>query len=669
MGWLFSAVVSTAVSALLLALVYGYLYYIERERSMGIWALSWVLYTMRFVCMLLILLWGESALLLIGNQLFSLASGLFLLWGSYVWVHQTMPRWWTIATFLCGGWVIVTALAETSFLWLTLPPFVFIGFIFIWTGAVIKQNSGVSGLSKNLIVWAFILWGFHKMNFPFLRPVLWFAPWGYILAAVLSLLVALGIILLYFERTKNALRESEARYRALIEASPTSIMAIKNGSYIFTNPAGVKMLGYNTANEILNVPVLDTIAPVSQALVLERMKRLAAAQENLPVEIELLRPDGSTLWVESTSVPIQYEGEPAILVISQDVTARKQAEETMQQTQARLQSIMDNAPAYIYIVDLNHRYILINRMYEKLFDITSREIAGKSFDQFFPSENVAQAIAQNEQVITTKQPLTIEETVPIPGNQLRTALTIKFPVFERPGELSAVGGITLDITELKQTTAKLEASLQEKEVLLKEIHHRVKNNMQVISSLLDLQSEFIDDPRVVQMLKDSRQRIHSMALVHEKLYRSQDLACIDFGDYVEELVEDLFTAYHHLAARVSPLIEVGNTFLTVEIAIPCGMIISELVSNALKYAFPQETEQENVLQVTFETNSTSHRLQVSDNGVGLPPKIKVEESGTLGLQLVHILTRQLHGDLEIHNINGTTFKITFPKNNAAKETA
>ncbi|MCP4219982.1 MAG: response regulator [bacterium] len=206
---------------------------------------------------------------------------------------------------------------------------------------------------------------------------------------------------------------------------------------------------------------------------------------------------------------------------------------------------------------------------------------------------------------------------------------------------------------------RLKTSLLEKELLLREIHHRVKNNMQVISSLLNLQAARLNDEEDRQLFADCQTRIRSMGIVHEKLYRSDSLSEIDFNSYVTHLVEELSVAYSRSAAKANVVLDVKNVFLNINQAVPCALLINELISNALKYAFPGESEGE--IQIRFIKNETgTYCLSVSDNGVGLSRDYDIDKSDTLGLQLVRALTRQLRGEIKIDGENGTTITITFP---------
>lgn len=220
-----------------------------------------------------------------------------------------------------------------------------------------------------------------------------------------------------------------------------------------------------------------------------------------------------------------------------------------------------------------------------------------------------------------------------------------------------------EIAERTRVEAQLNAALQEKEVLLKEVFHRVKNNLTALISLINLQVRAIEDPAVVQMFGELKGRVEVMTLIHQRLYQSGNMASINFGNYLRELVGDLVYA-HRVGRRISWQVEAEDVFITVNNAIPCGLIANELVTNVLKYAFPAgeaAIDAPRKLCVAFKQDAGEYVLTVSDNGVGLPPDLDWQNAKTLGLHLVGVLaTNQLRGRLELVNQAGATFTVSFP---------
>jgi two-component sensor histidine kinase/ligand-binding sensor protein len=238
-------------------------------------------------------------------------------------------------------------------------------------------------------------------------------------------------------------------------------------------------------------------------------------------------------------------------------------------------------------------------------------------------------------------------------------------VDERTAELSEKNEqLRREIAERRHAEERILASLSEKEVLLKEIHHRVKNNLQIISTLLDLQFEKIDDNLSLNALRESQDRIKAMALLHEKLYQSPDLASIDFAEYIEKLAHFLFNSHMADPERINLNIDAGHLPLEIDRAIPCGLIINELVSNALKHAFPGERSGAISIDIS-EDRDDRITLKVADTGVGIRTGLDFKNTETLGLQLVNMLARQLGGQVSMESASGTAFTIRFQRSRPA----
>lgn len=231
--------------------------------------------------------------------------------------------------------------------------------------------------------------------------------------------------------------------------------------------------------------------------------------------------------------------------------------------------------------------------------------------------------------------------------------------YDSAGRFSSITASVLDITERKQAEEALRASLEEKTVLLKEVHHRVKNNLQIISSLLNLQLDRTQIPEVLNTLRDTQNRVRSMALLHETLYRSGNLARISLPDYVENLCIQLWRTAGPATARIQLAHRIDATSLLLDQAVPCGLIINELVSNALKHAFPDERSGRIRVEAQIQPDRRL-TVTVTDDGVGLPSTLHPRQTETLGFQLVFMLTEQLQGTVEITQENGTGFQISFP---------
>jgi two-component sensor histidine kinase/ActR/RegA family two-component response regulator len=226
---------------------------------------------------------------------------------------------------------------------------------------------------------------------------------------------------------------------------------------------------------------------------------------------------------------------------------------------------------------------------------------------------------------------------------------------------------TAELLAAHKKEERTQATLNEKNLLLAEIHHRVKNNLQVIDSLLDLEAVRIEDPVILRVLKNSSSRVKSMAMVHQVLYESQDFERVEFKVLLDELVPMIVDSFAAFPERITATVDATDVSLPIDTAIPCALVITELLSNALKHAFPDGADGEIHIELLHEMNDKI-RLTVSDNGVGLSDKIDLQGSSTLGLQLVNILVEQLHGDIFLERANPTRFDLRFPGNRGKKST-
>ncbi len=325
--------------------------------------------------------------------------------------------------------------------------------------------------------------------------------------------------------------------------------------------------------------------------------------------------------------------------------------------QAKFEAVVETAGDGIITADELGRVESFNAAAERMFGYSAEEITGGSVSKLL-SADAGESSAPFD--------VRLDESI---GSRREASGRRKdgsaFPVELNVGEVNfgerrIYTLILRDITERKREEEKLKSSLREKEILLKEIHHRVKNNLQIISSLLNLQSTHIRDPRALEVFKEGQGRVRSMALIHEKLYQSADLARVDFYEYISNLAAYLFRSYEVNSGAVKLNVESEDVLLGVDTAIPCGLIINELVSNSLKHAFPDGTGGSINIRLR-PADAERLTLAVSDDGVGLPPDFDVRNTPSLGLQLVNTLARQLGGEVEVGGGEGAEFKITFRK--------
>lgn len=327
-------------------------------------------------------------------------------------------------------------------------------------------------------------------------------------------------------------------------------------------------------------------------------------------------------------------------------------------TEADLGGLLDAAPDAIVVADEAGRIISVNRLAEELFGYRRSDIVGQPIETLMPD-----GVRQAHRRLQAAQARDAAGYAAMPSREFSGRrkdgldFTIEVSLSLLPTADGALVSIIRDATARKAIEEKLRTSLQEKEVLLREIHHRVKNNLQVVSSMLNLQADKIVDERALALFKESRDRVRSIALFHEQLYESRDLANIDIGDYLKAVAKGQFATYGMNANEVLLFVQADQARLGVDAAICCGLIVNELLSNTCKHAFPKGRKGE--VSVTLQAGAGRAVLEVADNGVGLPETTDFRESTTLGLRLVNILVQQLHGSIELDRREGARFTIRF----------
>jgi two-component sensor histidine kinase len=253
----------------------------------------------------------------------------------------------------------------------------------------------------------------------------------------------------------------------------------------------------------------------------------------------------------------------------------------------------------------------------------------------------------------------VETEIQGPDGKRRTIQSIVFPI-QLEAEFMA-GSIIRDVTEGKETEARLKSLVAEKDLLLREVYHRVKNNFQIIASLLNLQAQNIEDPAALAVFRESHDRIRTMSLIHERLYRTDSLTGIDFGEYAHSLAVELYHSYGADPSRIHLKVDARKVTLGLDSAIPCGLILNELVSNCLKYAFPADWRKKGTIEIDLRQGAKGAvRLSVADDGRGLPKDMDIQSTKSLGLHLVFLLAeQQLRGKLKVDRMNGTRFTVEF----------
>lgn len=390
-----------------------------------------------------------------------------------------------------------------------------------------------------------------------------------------------------------------------------------------------------------------------------------------PAVVEHVHYDqrGNPLIVEIHGYPVFDKDHNVVQVIEYifDITARKKMEEDLHISEQKNRTITTTAKDAIIMMDENGLTSFWNPAAESIFGYTEGEVMNRELHAFImPERNHDYFIKAMKRFRETGEGNAVGRTVELVGRRKdgsEMPVELSLSAIRVKGRWHSVG-IVRDITQRKLTEKKILASLEEKEVLLQEVHHRVKNNMQVISSLLDLQLDCLGEKPPREIFSEIKNRIRTMSLVHEKLYLSRDLSRVDFQDYLTTLTDNLYKSYNVSLSKVALDLDVGGILLGIDTAIPCGLIVNELITNSLKYAFPGERKGE--IRVALrqagagERGESQYELTVRDDGVGIPEDVQLRGVKTLGLYLVTTLVEhQLQGSIHLHRTAGTRFDIVF----------
>lgn len=454
----------------------------------------------------------------------------------------------------------------------------------------------------------------------------------------------------------ETLQESEERYRLLAENARDLISRHNaEGVFLYASPACRSLLGYKP-EDLLGRSLTELIHPEDLREILRTHASLLDAFAEGAVAYRVRKADGTYAWIETSARSVTMapsDRAREIAAVSRDVGERKEKEEALH----RYAFIANTSHELMALINRDYIHEAANDAYCRALGKSRGEVVGHSLATVWLPDTFAEVIKTPLEECLGGREVRYEGWCTMEGGDRRCFDIRHYPYPSSRGEVTHCVLVAVDITERKSAEEATQAMLKEKEILLKEVHHRVKNNLQVISSLLNLQLNVITNTETRELIRESQNRVRSMALIHEKLYQSDNLGQIDLEDYLRSLTRDLFRSYG--VGGINLKLEVEDIKVDVDTAIPCGLVVNELVSNALKYAFPHGREGEVHLKVT-KVSRQQVAMSVSDNGIGLPADLASRSSDTLGFQLVHMLVKQLRGTLDIVRNGGTTFMITFP---------
>ena len=475
-----------------------------------------------------------------------------------------------------------------------------------------------------------------------------------------------------FTERKQA-EQAQERLVAMLEATPgfVGFADAKDTHLLYINQVGRKMVGIPAQEDVTRLKIDDVHPEWTNMLFRDEIIPTAIREGMWTGECAFLDRDGREIPAMMALLAHKSPNNEVerFSTVSIDITERKKAEEALQTSEARYRRITEGLTDYQYTVRVENGRAIETKQSpacEKVTGYSAEEFIADSYlwirmvapeDRELVKENVHRVLAGKD-VPSIEHRITRKD-----GETIWVSDTIIL-FRDASGNLLSYDGVIKDITVRKRSDEQTRRSLREKEVMLKEIHHRVKNNMQVIYSLLSLQAKTIADKKVRALFEESQNRISSMALIHEKLYQSKDMAHIDFKEYLQSLVRNIAGAFKRQEVHVS--VDMDSLALDVNAGIPCGLIVNELVSNSLKHAFPAGRTGEIRVGLSLTAGGT-YLLTVADDGVGFPSDADFRKTSSLGLQLVNVLVGQIHGTIEMASEAGSRFVIAFPGPPAAGE--
>lgn len=470
------------------------------------------------------------------------------------------------------------------------------------------------------------------------------------------------------KRAEKELRLSEEKYRAIYNQAYIGIALVDTESdgYIDVNQRLSDMLGYSP-EDLRTKTIHDLRLPGDLSRLPTGKDFIKRGFERIIDEHRYRHKNGNEVIVNVTISLVRGEDQRPLyfVYVYEDLTPKRRAEEQIRLQAAKLNSIFESSSHMIWTVDTNHRMTSFNgnqadwlrrsygiNAYIGMSMITGRMVSSEEYNRYW-MQKIEQTLAGSAQHFET--------SFTHPGGETTWREIYLNPIFDENENVVEISAIAHDITDKKQSEETLRLSLKEKEVLLKEVHHRVKNNLQVISSILNLQSSYVRDKRILEILLESQNRIKSMAFVHESLYQTKDFSNISFQEYVGNISRNLVHSYASVENPPELKLDLDPVQLHLDTAIPCGLIINELVSNALKYAFRDTPKGK--IGISVKQKEKKITISISDNGVGLPPDLDFRNTESLGLQLVVSLVEQINGKIKADTKKGTKFTIEFAATN------
>jgi PAS domain S-box-containing protein len=466
------------------------------------------------------------------------------------------------------------------------------------------------------------------------------------------------------KQAEEELRKSEARYHLLADNTIDVIWTL-NLDYRFTyvSPSIFQLMGY-TPEEAKQLPFSRIHTKQSLTRVTERIQQeldnAASGGAVTPgtIELEHYRRDGSTVWVEVTyRLLVDKNGKPTeFLGVSRDITKRKLAEEALQESLEKFRIIATHTPDHILLLDKDLHY---TQIINPPLGLAEQDMIGHTDYDFLPFEDADTLMNIKKRVMDTGTAVQIELPLLTTSGEMNFFAGSYVPKRNSAGEIDGLIGYFTNVTETKRANEKIVAALREKEVLIREIHHRVKNNLQIIYGLLYMTTRRTEDPETAGILTDMMMKIKTMAQIHTRLYESKQFDKINMAGQIQDQMSDLSRIYASSGLEIACIVEAEDIFLSVDQAIPCALLINEVLSNAFKHAFPGRKN--GTISISFHQTNGNIHIRIEDNGCGIPKDVDMYQTASLGMKLIRSLVTQLEGTLAIESSDrGSSITIDFP---------
>jgi len=462
-------------------------------------------------------------------------------------------------------------------------------------------------------------------------------------------------------KTQIQLEDSRMDYMELYDFAPVGYFTFdKNWVIKRANLTGFVILGI-PRKHLINNALIRFIAPDSRKTFYDHCQDVKKSQVKEHCELELLSPDKNPIFASLDSIMVldkagQFKEFRTVVT---DITERKLAELALAESEKKFHLLFDDSPLPYQSLDGEGNFLEVNPAWCACLGYSKDEVIGRNFTDFLES-GYDKHFQENFSCF--------KETGEIHGVEFKMKcrdgklIDVSFEGkigYDESGSFKHTHCIFQDISQRKKAEKQINGALKEKETLLKEIHHRVKNNLMLISSLLNLQASHVKDKASYEMFMESKNRARSMALIHERLYQSTDLREIDFSDYIRTLSLELYRTYVINPEIIKLNLNLEPITVDINIAIPCGLIINELISNSLKHAFPGNRRGE--VDIKFHSKEGNLILEVSDDGIGFPQDMDFKNTPSLGLKVVNVLADQIGGEIKIDSSKGTVFTVIFPE--------